>query len=635
MTTFGVTDAALAAAIEELQDLPGEELDELFTEKTDDLSDGHLVEYAEECVRHADEVERDRIKLDEHLWDANENKMRELQTKDDWQAKLTTNEPFQTVIQAKMLVRKAIVDQPEWINATTDMTDDPIAVMKAEFWQDALRWWAKRIKLTHLFPDMTEMAFSVGISVALKALWVTNQDGSEGIKPVKIEPWKIRRDVDAMSREPQSGLFCIHQDWVDYHVLLDGEKKGYYQNVSSALHDKGDEGSLDRNKERRKRGLVDRSHRFRPQVFVREFWGGVLDHNGEMVMPKVRFTVANRTVIARPKPVKFPRIKWPIHQFAAIPHMRNFHGYSLIEGMLKMWKFRNNLLSMTADKLSFVLNGAYEVDESKLMNPADKELYPGCTKAIRLGQKGAYSLIPSDGSFLPVIESMMAVTGNLFQNGVFVTELLKGETGQRKDITKGEVQIKTQQAMGVFEGIGRDVEYGAEQCIEMLQDVLTTYWDPSDTPSYYAVLGRKHAQILGMIASLSPEQRTEAIAQETDVEIRGVSIMFQKAELVDRLINMVKLTDSPRFAPYAKNDVLIRKMAGALDAGDAIRSEEEMDAMQQQQQAMQAAQQQAAALQAVMGGGGAEPGGQPMPPDDPADAPPHGSPLQPLAMEHT
>src|SRR5574343_328809 len=111
MAAFGTTDASLAAAIEEMHDLP----------------DGHLVEYVEECVRHADDVEQDRIKLDEHLWDAHESKMRELQTKDDWQAKLTTNEPFQTVIQAKMLVRKAIVDQPEWINATTDMTDDHIA----------------------------------------------------------------------------------------------------------------------------------------------------------------------------------------------------------------------------------------------------------------------------------------------------------------------------------------------------------------------------------------------------------------------------------------------------------------------------------------------------------------------------
>jgi hypothetical protein len=217
---------------------------------------------------------------------------------------------------------------------------------------------------------------------------------------VRIEPWKLRRDSDAISREPQSGLYCIHQDWIDYHVLLEGEKQGQYVNVRNCLHDKGDEGSFDRRQERKRRGLVDHTNKFRPQVFVREFWGGVLDHNGELIHPNCRFTVANRTVISRPIETNFPKIRWPIHQFAVLPHMRNFHGYSLIEGMLKMWKFRNNIISMTADKLSFLLNGCYEVDEGKLVNPADKELYPGCTKAKKFNTTGpAYTAIKQDAGF--------------------------------------------------------------------------------------------------------------------------------------------------------------------------------------------------------------------------------------------
>lgn len=617
MAAFGMTDAELQAQIEGLLDLPDDELEALFEDETEQVSDGHLVEYVEECARHTEEVERERMKLDEQLWDAHESKMKELQLKDDWQAKITTNEPFQTVIQAKMLVRKAIVDRPDWINATTEQKENQAAMEKAAFWQDSLRWWMKRIKFTHTFPDMNEMAFAIGQSLAIKALWVTDEDGTEGLKVAKIEPWKIRRDPDAMSREPQSGLYCIHQDWVDYYTLLQGEERGYYQNVRDSLHDRGEEGTWNRQKERKKRGLVDHSNRFRPQVFVREFWGGVLDHNGEMVYPKVRFTVANRTVIARPKPVKFPRIKWPIHQFSALPHIRNFHGYSLIDGMLKMWKFRNNLLSMSADKLSFILNGAHEVDESKLVNPADKELYPGCTKVVKQGQKGAYSPIDMGADFLPVMEKMMAVTGNLYQNGVFVTELLKGETGERTNITKGEVMIKTQQAMGVFEGIGRDVEAGGEQAVEMFQDVLTTYWDPGDSPSYLQVLGAKHQRVIDAITMMTPEQRIAFMKQETDVEIRGISIMFQKSELVDRLINMVKVTDSPRFAQYAKDDVLIRKLADAMESSEAIRSEEEMHILEEQNRQMMALQQeqqqQDALLNGILGGAPSAPmpGGQP------------------------
>lgn len=586
---FGVTDAELWAQLADLQEQPAEDQTAEFEDATQDLPDGHLVEYVEECVKQTERTDGDRMRLDEQLWDAHENIQREMAAKDDWQAKITTNEPFQTVIQAKMLVRKAVVDRPEWFTMDTPLKDDQFTVAKANFWQDSTRWWARKAKLVQLFPDMTEMAFTIGNSMATKSVWGAEADGSETLRIVKIEPWKIRRDPDAMSREPQSGLYCIHQDWIDYHVLLEGEKNGDYINVRNCLHDKGDEGTYDRRHERKKRGLVDYSHRFRPQVFVREFWGGVLDHNGELVYPSVRFTVANRTVISRPVETNFARIRWPIHQFAAVPHMRNFHGYSLIEGMLKMWKFRNNMLSMTADRMSFVLNGMYEVDEGKLVNPADKELYPGCTKAKKFNAQGsAYTQIKMDADFLQAVEQMMGLTGNLFQNGVFVTELLKGETGERKDITKGEVEIKTQQALGVFEGIGHDVEYGAEQLIEMVQDVLTTYWDPMDTPSYLDVLGEKHRGVIEQVMQMSPEQRVQYLKQDVDIEVRGVSLQFQKAEMVDRLINMVKITDSPRFVNYAKDDVLIRKLGDALDAQETIKSDEELLAELQHQQEMMA-----------------------------------------------
>ena len=80
---FGVSDADLHATIEELRELPDEEFDELFEEETDQLSDGHLVEYAEECVRHTEAVEKKRLKLDETLWSGHENEMPEMALKDD------------------------------------------------------------------------------------------------------------------------------------------------------------------------------------------------------------------------------------------------------------------------------------------------------------------------------------------------------------------------------------------------------------------------------------------------------------------------------------------------------------------------------------------------------------------------
>lgn len=150
----------------------------------------------------------------------------------------------------------------------------------------------------------------------------------------------------------------------------------------------------------------------------------------------------------------------------------------------------------------------------------------------------------------------------------------------------------------------------------MVQDVLTTYWDPNDNPGYMQVLGQKHAAIIGMISMMSPEQRIEAVKMETDIEIQGVSILFKKSALIDRLVNLVKLTDSPRFIQYAKDDVMIRKVADAMDVSEAIKTEEEMMIQMQQQQMAMLAQAQ-----------GMQPGA--MPGADPMQAAPQGSmPIQ-------
>ena len=112
--------------------------------------------------------------------------------------------------------------------------------------------------------------------------------------------------------------------------------------------------------------------------------------------------------------------------------------------------------------------------------------------------------------------------------------------------------------------------------IEMVQDVLTTYWDPADSPGYLQVLGEKHRPIIEQIMMLSPDQRVQYMRQDTDIDVRGVSIMFKKSALIDQMINMVKITGDPRFANYAKDDVLIRKMADSLDATETVKTDDEL-----------------------------------------------------------
>jgi hypothetical protein len=93
-----------------------------------------------------------------------------------------------------------------------------------------------------------------------------------------VEPWKIHRDPDAISRQPQSGMYWIHQEYLDYWLLRKWMKDGRYVNVPTiALGTPGTEPKFDPHMTReavaaRKGHIIHRS-KYRTLILTSEFWG--------------------------------------------------------------------------------------------------------------------------------------------------------------------------------------------------------------------------------------------------------------------------------------------------------------------------------------------------------------------------
>ncbi len=581
---FGITQDQINESMTELQAMDEEERGQYLEEESDHIDDGHLVEFVEQCVREDYNSSRERRRLDETLWEAHENKMREMDQKEAWQAKIVLNDPFATVYQAKALIRKSVTDRPDYFSIKAQDDLDEPAKAKALFWQDSLRFWAKQAEMEKLLPDMAEMSLAIGISLGAKISWVTDDFGKHHLRMTPILPWKIYRDPDAKGRQPQSGLYCIHEEWIDWHKLVEGEKQGLYINISQVLRTDPAEFGLTQDERRRREGRTYTRHEFRKAVLVREFYGDILDHNSELVMSKMRFMVANRTLIMQPTPSPFPRLRWPIHQFSALPSLVNFHGYSIIEGVLKMWRLRNNLLSITSDNLSFKLNTAYEVDHHKLLNPADTEIYPGALKFKKANVQGnVYEPIKHDFDAERILPILWNLTGAQFEKGSFVTELIQGGFGQRRDTTAREVEIKTQQALGVFDSIGKDVEYGLIGAIKMMQEVLALLWDPTDGSAYRRI-AEEHQGFLMELERMDQAQRLDALVLDADVRIRGVSLILERASFLERIRDAIATTDNPRFTNFVKDYELIQRYFDTLDFPEVVLTEKELELQQQLQQ---------------------------------------------------
>ena len=618
---FGVTDRRVSDLLGEQSEMTPEQRESYRKEKMP--SDGHLVEYAEECVRHSKEVYKDRTDKDTLLWEAHETMMRENRDKESYQSKIATNEPFTTAMQAKMLVRRAVMDHPEYFTITPRKPNDQASQDRADFQQKALKYWTgtKDANVRRVYPAMCDMGFSTGISMAVKALWGPDRNGIDHLRHAMIPPWLIHRDPDAKPQEPQSGLYCIHQDYVDRHILQAGANAGYFSNMAKVFTGTERQKAWSEEELAKKRGQVLGRNRFRKAALVTEFWGDVLDENGELVLTNQTYTAANGAIIRPTIGVKFPTLRWPIHQFSPLPSILDFHGYGLYEGVLLIWKLRNNLLNLTIDNENWRINKAFEVDLDKLMNPADTELYPGAIKVRKRGatEGPAYTAIETPQA-LEDLKVLWELTANLFTNGSFVTELLKGEMGERKDITAHEVDLKIKQGLGVFDGIGKDVELGGIQLLEMDREVIFTYWDDYDRPDYAAVFGNDPVY-LRLAPGLMPEQRWAELQTDTEIRMSGVSELFEKSEMLDRLKAAVFITDMPRFAGMTKDYDLLQRIFHTLGVYDILLTKDELQqkAILEQQTMMRDAVSGAVESAAAAGGlpsaqpaaGPAKPAGKP------------------------
>jgi len=115
------------------------------------------------------------------------------------------------------------------------------------------------------------MGFAVGQSLEMIPVW---REG-RGLDYIGVEPWKIHRDPDAVTRNSQSGMYWIHQEYIDLYVLKGLEKTGKYSRVDKIGESSAtpkDENLTKEEIAKRKNKIYQRS-KFRKAPLVSEFLG--------------------------------------------------------------------------------------------------------------------------------------------------------------------------------------------------------------------------------------------------------------------------------------------------------------------------------------------------------------------------
>lgn len=571
---FGKNVEDIDSILAELAEMKGADLSEYLEneeEQSSEVPDGHLVAYLDECVKESADSSKDRRRLDQKLWEAHETEMEEMADKEAWQSQIILNKPFTTCLQAKSLVRRGLVDRPDYFSLAPMNDSNQDDDVKVKFWERSLRHWTNQNDsyVPYAISDATEMGFAVGLSMAIKVLWEPGPDGVYRLKFYLIEPWKTYPDPDRDPRRPWSGLYNIHEEWVDYHQLKAMEKSGEYTNIDrvhpgSDVTDGSGMSVGDREKERKRKGQSYYRNKYRSEVLLREFHGTILDSNGEIMMENARYTVANDVVIRKVSQNKIPKLRWPWVDFSPLPHMLKFHGYSIYEGSLPVWQFQNSLLNLYIDNENWRINNMFERHPDMLMDPSDDELYPGKKVDVKPGTPVGQALVPimKNQSNIQDVQLLWQIATNLWEQGTMVSPIMKGEQPQGK-VTAEEIRTTREMGVGVFNSIGKDIESGVTDLIWAMKEVLTTYWDDLSNPNYQGIFGEDKDlhYVAKLFSEMSPEERIEAMRLNNAVKVSGVSRLFEEEKVLGDIMAIANLAERPQFAPLAEVEEIFRAIA--------------------------------------------------------------------------
>jgi len=553
----------------------------------------HFVDYCEDCIRTSVRAMENIRRIQKECWSVyQEEPPANYARKERWQSRVVYPKPFMTVQGAKAIVRKAF--EPHFLSIENERSPEA-----AEFYEKIMTLMLSPsfADFANQFADASEMGFAVGQSMEMIPVWRTGR----GLRYILVEPQKIHRDPDALSREPQSGLYWIHQEWLDYYHLKEQEKQGLMINIghfSPGQQGRAEDAmNLSREAIAERRGQVYHKSRFRTLILVSEFWGTVLSPRGEVLLPRATYTVAADRVIRLPKASPYLSLRWPGTGFSPLPHLLRFDGRSLLQGIKGLWEFMCSLICLHNDHLNWKVNPPSEIDISILVDPEDLDDYPGkqwLTRGALQGQQAVRTMErrTDTGEIMAWLNF-----GNQAYDEATLPSVVRGLPGYRAEVTAREAAQALDQAMTVFGQIGKNLERGALAAILAGAETIAINITFEELAMF---MGENYAQRYADPTSPTglrlPQLTTGAF------HVSGISALMQDWEIIRNIRETILPLAAPNsvFLPYLRPYNIIKSLEHRLNLRDegivvdeetAARIDKAQQAQQEEAiQAMRAAQ---------------------------------------------
>jgi hypothetical protein len=525
----------------------------------------HFVDYCMDCVATSVAAMKEVREIQDECWRMyQEDEPPNYADKEDWQSRVVLPKPYGSVLYAKAITRKAF--DTEFLSIDDrfrgDYSDADVAL-----WQQILDLQLSRRfgKFSLQFSDATEMAFAVGTSMEMIPIWKPKK----GLRFSLVEPWKIHRDPDALSRDPQSGMYWVHQEWMDWWTLKQFEKKKRYENVPArpmVSSDSSTDGATatDRNE---KRNFMEHRGKFRSMVPVYEFWGVVLGPDGNMLLPNHTYTITpgQSLVLQRPKPSPYHHLRWPGISFSPLPHLLRHDGRSLLQGIKTLWYFMCSLLTLYNDNLNWIVNPPTEIDVSALVEESEVDDMPGKQWLTRGTAHGQPVIRTVDRhSRTNDVLATLQYANQCYEEPPVPSNIIKGLPGFRDRVTARESAQSLQQSMTVYSVMGFNLEDGALSVIDAVKETIAANMTFQELAEWF---GMEMAT-----AYYDPQSKTTLRLPDTSTgafSVSGISSLLKEEEVLRSLSELIfPMSIDPVYQPYFNHYNVVSSIIKRLNLKD-------------------------------------------------------------------
>lgn len=375
--------------------------------------------------------------------------------------------------------------------------------------------------------------------------------GEPTLSSTPVETWRLCIDLvrpeDYFPDPTGASLYEIHETERDFHTVLDMANAGIYDldAVDAIKEDYKRDEAKKRNEQSRGQNRAE-PPKFRKKIVIREFWGTLLNDEGEKVMDNCLLAVANdKYVIRKPEENPFWHQESP---FVVCPLLRVPHSVwhkALYDTASDLNLALNEMFNLMLDGGMSAVWGIKQLRPDYLEDPSQvtdgipqgatlivKENLPPNVKVLEKVTEGA---IPQDAM------AIFEMLNREFTQAALTNDIKLGSLPARQ-VKATEIVTADQNNAVTLDSISADIENDfIEPLLKKCWMTILQHVEEFDQEELQTALGKEVAA--GLMQTSAPD-RFAALAGFADFTVNGLSSVMTRVRDFQKTMGLMQMVGS-------------------------------------------------------------------------------------------